>query len=84
MSRLWTPGQPVNVLADAEGAPHRFRWQGRSHHVTGIAKRWRVDQGWWRWRTWREYYKLYTDTGLLVLLYRDLLTDAWFLQRLYD
>ncbi|MCB0209356.1 MAG: hypothetical protein KDJ52_08505 [Anaerolineae bacterium] len=49
-----------------------------------VAKRWRVDQDWWRGRIWREYFKLTTKTGLLVIIYRDLLTGEWFLQRLYD
>jgi hypothetical protein len=52
--------------------------------VQGIAKRWRVDVDWWRGRVWREYFKLTTHTGLLVILYRDVLTGRWYLQRLYD
>jgi hypothetical protein len=43
-----------------------------------------VDTGWWRLRVWREYFKLETDTGLLVIIYRNLLTDDWYFQRLYD
>ncbi len=39
---------------------------------------------WWRVRIWREYFKLTTGTGLLVVIYRDLLSGAWYLQRLYD
>ena len=49
-----------------------------------IAKRWRVDVDWWRVRVWREYFKLATGTGLLVVIYRDLLSGGWYLQRLYD
>lgn len=84
MTRLWAKGQPITAASDADGTPHSFEWQGRTHHVTGISKRWRVDTGWWRLRVWREYFKLETDTGLLVIIYRNLLTDDWYFQRLYD
>jgi len=33
---------------------------------------------------WREYFKLTTQTGLLVVIYLDLLNGKWYLQRLYD
>ena len=84
MTRLWPEGQPIAVLSDGDGTPRSFEWRGCTHPVTGISKRWRVDNGWWRKRAWREYFKLETATGLLVIIYRDLLTDQWYLQRLYD
>ena len=84
MTRLWPKGQPITTASDADGTPRSFEWQGRTHPVTGISKCWRVDTGWWRLRVWREYFKLETDTGLLVIIYRNLLTDDWYFQRLYD
>ena len=84
MTRLWPEGEGIEVDVDGEGAPLSFAWRGYRHRVQGIAKRWRVDEGWWRNRVWREYFKLATADGLLVLLYRDLLTGDWRLQRLYD
>jgi len=35
-------------------------------------------------RSAREYYTCLTDNGLLVLLYRDVLADAWYLQGWWD
>lgn len=84
MTYLWPSGQPIRVKADSVGMPLRFRWQGRSHVVEGVARRWRVDAEWWRGRIWREYFKLYTHSGLLVIIFQDLLSGEWFLQRLYD
>jgi len=54
------------------------------HTVQQIANRWRIDEGWWEGRIWREYFKLTTASGWLVILYRDMTTGAWYLQRLYD
>ena len=84
MTRLWPQGEPITVQADEQLAPRSFVWQGRRHPVEQIAKRWRVDQGWWQGRVWREYFKVATGSGLLVVLYRDFLSGEWFLQRVYD
>ena len=85
MTRLWLKGQPIEVRCTTlAGVPRLSSGKAETHPVQGIAKRWRVDLDWWQQRVWREYFKLYTQTGLLVILYRDLLTDQWYLQRLYD
>ena len=84
MTRFWPAGTPVSVVDDGHGVPQRIIWQGRPHAVAHIALRWRVDEGWWRWRIWRDYWKLTTDTGRLLVVYHDLVRGAWYLQRLYD
>lgn len=83
MTRLWPEGRPIDVVQE-EGMPASFSWRGQTHRVAQITQRWRVDVDWWRERRWRAYYKLTTDTGLLVVLFQDLATHAWYLQRLYD
>lgn len=84
MTHLWPEGEPIAVASDDWGAPRAFTWRGRRHQVRTITKRWRVDVDWWQERVWREYFKLATHTGLLVVVYRDLLAGGWYLQRLYD
>jgi hypothetical protein len=84
MTRLWPAGILIRVQVDAQATPRAFTWQGRSHRVQKVAKRWRIDQDWWQQRVWREYFKLTTYTGLLVIIYRDLRTGRWYLQRLYN
>ena len=58
MTYLWAKGEAIAVKSDTLATPLVFVWQGRTHQVQRIAKRWRVDQGWWRKRIWREYFKL--------------------------
>ena len=96
MTRLWTPAEPITVVTVASqasrpggapsgrGHPAHFSWQGQTHAVAHITRVWRVDIDWWRERIWRSYYKLNTDTGLLVIIFQDLLTNQWYIQRLYD
>jgi hypothetical protein len=84
MSRFWPDGLPISVTCDALAAPTAFAWADHRHNVFTILERWRVDEGWWRRRVWREYFTLTTHTGLLVLIYHDVRDDAWRLQRVYD
>ena len=86
MTRLWTPAEPITVVITktSPAGPSAFTWQDQTHTVAHITREWRVDIDWWRERIWRAYYKLSTDTGLLVIIFQDLLTKQWYLQRLYD
>ncbi|HSG15130.1 MAG TPA: DUF6504 family protein [Anaerolineae bacterium] len=95
MTRLWPVGIPISVTvvprADSKDAgiadgqrPAGFTWQNQTHQVDEITRAWRVDIDWWRGRVWRAYFKLSTDTGLLVVIFQDLLSGEWYLQRLYD
>ena len=84
MTLLWTPGDPLRDVVGTEGLPQRLIWRGRTHPVEHIDRRWRVDNEWWRQRVWRDYFQLSTTTGLLIVVYHDLLADRWYLQRLYD
>lgn len=84
MTRLWPQGTAIQVTAGADQRPLRFVWQGRVHEVEGITREWRVHVDWWRAAAWRAYYKLTTTSGLLVIIYRDLGSGEWYLQRVFD
>jgi hypothetical protein len=84
MTRLWAEGYPISVEDDADGVPLRFNWEDATHPVSLIVDQWRADSDWWRGRVWRMYFKIITETGLLAELFHDLLTDKWFMQRVYD
>ena len=85
MTRLWPDGEPVEAWGEEE-SPTGFEWQRETHRVLEVCNRWRVHTRWWEPEeiVWREYLKIATDTGLLCLIYRDLLSGGWFLARLYD
>jgi hypothetical protein len=84
MTWLWLAGDSIQVRSNALGTPQTIIWQGKSHRVTRVIRRWRIDIDWWRGRIWREYFKLVTRTSLLVEIYHDLSGGGWFVQRLYD
>ena len=91
MTRLWPEGEAVEVWGGAD-VPDGFRWQGTAHEVAAVCNRWRIHTLWWQpgrksgtdGAVWREYVKVTTGSGLLCLLYRDLLGGGWFLARVYD
>jgi hypothetical protein len=85
VTRLWPKGELVEVRG-GEGTVAGFVWRGSSHQIQETCNRWRVHTRWWEsdQAVWREYLKVITDTGLLCLLYRDLLGGDWFLARVYD
>lgn len=84
MTRLWPDGTPITVWSNPTNDPTRFRWQQQTHPVAAIHRQWRVNIDWWRQQVWRDYFKLTTKTGLLVIIFYDKQGDQWFLQRLYD
>jgi len=86
MSRLWPEGEPIQMQTDADGRPLRFVWRERPYRLAQIQQRWQVDADWWReaGRIWRDYVAVTTTDGLLCVLYQDLLTENWFLSKLYD
>lgn len=84
MTYLWRAGVSIVVDMDDLYAPLSFNQQGNSYVVAQVLTRWRVDEDWWNNRVWREYFKLITRDNRLVILFRDLHTGNWYLQRDYD
>jgi hypothetical protein len=84
MSRLWVMGIPIFVLINGEGMPAFLVWRSKNHPITTIANHWRVDRGWWHLRIARDYFVVATASGLLAVIFQDLITHDWYLQRLYD
>jgi hypothetical protein len=84
MTRLWPEGLLIEVMSEKDGFPQQLVWQDQVHPITQITRRWRIRSDWWDEPLWRDYFKLTTDTGLLLIIFHDLLDDQWYLQRLYD
>jgi hypothetical protein len=81
---FWPGGTPITVEVDPTGRPVRILWNGRHHAVDRVAGGWLVDDRWWIARVWRLYYLVTTHTGLLMVVFRNVLTNTWSLERLYD
>ncbi len=84
MTRLWPDGTSIEVVLSSVEAPSQFTWRGQTHSVEAISKRWRIQTDWWHVPVHRDYFKVTTLTGLLVIIFHDLHSGDWYLQRLYD
>jgi hypothetical protein len=85
MTRLCLDREQVTIWS-GEKVPAGFNWHGVPHHILDICNCWRIHTRWWEpsHAVWREYWKVATDEGLLCLIYEDLMSDGWFLSRVYD
>ena len=83
MTPFWPEGKAIEVVMSDE-EPAAFRWIRRKHRVRDVSARWRVHTEWWAGEVWRDYWEITTDTGLLCVLFRDLLSDRWFLERVCE
>jgi hypothetical protein len=84
MSRLFQQAVKLEVKESDQHEPIAFMYKGRIEKINNLVKRWRITQGWWKRAIEREYFQIETQTGAICELYRDLLTEVWYLQRIYD
>jgi hypothetical protein len=84
MSKLFHEAITLEVQEDIQHRPIAFSYKGGKESVEEICEQWRVSQEWWKRATDREYFRVRTARGIVCEMYRDLLTGAWYLQRIYD
>ena len=75
--------RPIRVEVDPRtGQPARVWLASGPRAVSAVQDRWRLDDEWWRERPIsRLYHTLLLDDGRLLVVYRDLLVEEWYLQR---
>ena len=69
--------EPVAVELSADGRPAVVR----RCTVEAILEHWRVDDEWWRQPIARRYYEVMLTGGGHVVLFEDLATGGWFVQK---
>jgi hypothetical protein len=70
------PREPEPIEAWGAGeTPDGFIWQNAEHRILEVANTWVIHTLWWEpsQTVWREYLKVVTDTGMLCVIFRDLL-----------
>ena len=82
MTRLIVPPTAVDVTLDHGRAPIAISG-ALSGSIEPIA-RWKVETSWWDRPVVREYWKALLNNHLLCELYRDVSTNEWFVERVYD
>ena len=67
----------VEVEFDTDGLP---RAVGK-HAVESLGEIWRVEDEWWRIPVNRRYVEAIIEGGKRVILYEDLITGEWWMQK---
>ena len=74
--------QPLAVEADEVDDPKSLKLRGRWVEVEAVIDRWRLDDEWWRQQpVSRMYFECVVDQGIQVTVFRDLVSEQWYLQR---
>jgi hypothetical protein len=84
MTKLFQRPVKLEVKEGNQHQPIAFLYKGRTERIGQALKQWRITHGWWKRAIEREYFQVETETGIICDLYRDSLTGAWYLQRIYD
>jgi hypothetical protein len=86
MTRLLSEGEIIQPNLDSEGRLFSFTWHGRRYTIGQVVQSWEIDREWWSelGHISREYYAVTTRKGMLCVVYRVLLNNAWHIERIYD
>ncbi len=83
MTKFFNPAIPIRVQESSNGYPIAFTYNRKPARVRQINRQWRIREGWWRDEAAREYFQLETSR-FVCMVYRDMITADWYLQRIYD
>jgi hypothetical protein len=86
MTHLWID-EPITVSVNDKGEPTEFVWQGKRHLVKKLLKApWELGADWWRagGGIERRYLLVFTDRGMICVIYQDQLGGEWRFRRRYD
>ncbi len=86
MTRLLGEAEIIQPKQDSDGRLTSFTWHDRKYTIEQLVQYWEVNTEWWSeaGHVSREYYAVTTRKGMLCVVYRDLLNNAWHIERIYD
>jgi hypothetical protein len=72
----------VQVALNKDGLPIGLQdTAGNSRAIEDLGEIWRIDDEWWRVPTHRRYVEAIIEGGKRVVLYEDLITREWWMQK---
>jgi len=77
---LYVPRE-IRVLINDQGEPlsvHRGQYHRK---LVRILNSWRIDDEWWRKPVSRKYFQVELQDGVVMTIFRDLISDIWYQQR---
>jgi protein ImuB len=85
-TRLLAPPQAIEVLSLAsDGVPAQFKVHQQPHSMVQYWGPERLESGWWRGPSVRrDYFRVETQHGAWLWIYRDMQTNNWYLHGVFD
>jgi len=71
----------VKVLTNDSDEPAAVTRNGKQSQVATILNSWRIDDEWWREEISRHYFQVELQSGPVVTVFHDLITNKWYEQR---
>lgn len=84
MAKLIDKPEELRVTVNVEGVPLTLSRNGKGERVTKVYHHWHVTEQWWEQEVPKEYFTVKTSSGLVYDIYRDGLTDSWYLSRIHS
>jgi hypothetical protein len=86
MSYFWPDGYPIVVQTDGQGRPHLFIWDWYTgtQEIALIADRWSLADPWGEEPEKRTYFIIAAETGIIAIIFVNLLAQEWYIQWAYD
>jgi len=73
------PPEPIDVRTNKEGHPSAFVRGNRWSRVATIDLHWRLEGDWWWGEDRKDYYKVVTRKGEIIVLFHASMEDCWYL-----
>lgn len=84
MAKLMQKPEELRVTANMGGVPLTLFRNGSPERITKVYHHWHVVEQWWGEEISKEYFTVKTSRGLVYDIYRDTLTNSWYLSRIHD
>jgi len=72
---------PVQVTTDRNGLPRAIAWREHIREVRCVYELWRERRRWWSQPIERDYFRLGLEDGQMRVVFRDVRTNQWLLER---
>ena len=73
--------RPIQVTTDPAGLPRALVWCDRIRKVEAVYETWRERRCWWGQPVERDYFRLGTGDGQMRVVFCDVRTGRWLLER---
>jgi hypothetical protein len=73
--------QEVTVTPNSKGMPLSLVYKGQRRKIASVHEHWRIADGWWGDEVRRDYFRIETSHGPVFDIYRDRISDRWYLTK---